>query len=173
MLNIEELEELLDSIHNKIDSEITITNRSSKQELNKILKKYGFVLPQTESYAYIDLNSSKILIVGHLNIKKKYIDGICKNLNIDSERLDYVSYDEDTNYNFGRLRYSNRYSDIIFGTTPHKGAGIGNNSSIIAMLENNQEEYPKVIRATDSNELKLTKTSLKEALTETRIFLEC
>ena len=39
------------------------------------------------------------------------------------------------------------------------------------MIENNQEEYPKVIRAMDSNELKLTKTSFREALKNTRVYL--
>ena len=173
MLGIEELSELIDSVVEKITSEITNANRSEDEsELSEVLKKYGFTQPVKESYAYIDMNTSRILIIGQNFIKSKDIVGICKSLDIDPERLDFVSYDEATNYNYEKLRYSNRYSDVIFGSVPHKGKNIGNNSSIITMLENNQEEYPRVIRAMDSNELKLTKTSLKEALRNTRVFLE-
>jgi len=172
MLEIEELAELLDSIHEKIDSEIILANRIGEDELEKILKKYNFKFSLKASYSYIDLNTSKILIVGQLNIKIKDIEGICRKLNIDSERIDYVSYDEATNYNFERLRFSNKYSDVIFGATPHKGTGIGENSSIITMLESNPQEYPNVVRAMDSNELKLTKTSLKMALTKTQVYLK-
>ena len=172
MLEIEELEKLIDSIVDKVTGEITFANRCGKEELDKVLEKYGFSTPAKESYPYIDLSTSKILIVGQMNLKNKDIIGICKSLNIDSERLEYISYDAATNYNFAKLKYSNRYSDVIFGSVPHKGRGIGNNSSIINMIESNQEEYPKLIRAVDSNSLKFTKTSLKEALQNTRIYLE-
>ena len=170
MLGIEELETILDQIHEKIDSEISLANRIGEEELLRVLKKYQVELPEKESYSYIDLNTSRILIVGQLNLRKKDVNGICKNLFIDPERLDYIDYEEATNFNYEKLEYSNRYSDVIFGATPHKGSGIGDNSSIITMLENNQERYPKVIRAMESNGLKLTKTSLKEALMKTRIY---
>ena len=39
-------------------------------------------------------------------------------------------------------------------------------------MENNPTEYPRIIRATDSNSLNINKTSLKKALMETRIFNE-
>lgn len=172
MLEIEELEKLIDSVVDKITGEITFANRCGEEELNKVLEKYGFSQPIKESYSYIDLSSSKILIVGQMNVKSKDITGVCKSLNIDPERLDYVPYEEATNYNYEKLRFSSKYSDVIFGSVPHKGKNIGNNSSIITMIENNQEEYPKLIRAMDSNELKFTKTSLKESLKNTRVYLE-
>ena len=172
MLEIEDLEKLIDSIVDKVTEEITFANRCGEKELNKVLEKYGFSTPTKESYSYIDLSTSKILVVGQMNLKAKDIIGMCKNLHIDPERLDYVSYDYATNYDFAKLKYSNRYSDVIFGSVPHKGKGIGDNSSIITMIENNQEDYPKLIKAMDSNSLKFTKTSFKEALQNTRIYLE-
>ena len=172
MLSIEELEEIINTIIDKITEEVTVANRCGENELNCVLEKYGIHNLKKESYSYIDLNSSRVLVVGQMFLKQKDIVGICKSLDIDPERLEYVSYDEATNYNYEKLRFSNRYSDIIFGSVPHKGKNIGNNSSIITMIENNQEEYPKVIRAMDSNELKLTKTSFKEALKNTRVYLQ-
>lgn len=172
MLETEELFELIEKITDKITEEITLANRSGEAELNEVLKKYGFNKPTKESYSYIDLTTSKILVIGQMNIKPRDIVGLCKSLNIDPERIDYVPYENATNYDFEKLRYSNKYSDVIFGSVPHKGRGIGDNNSIVTMLENNQEEYPKVIRAMDSNELKLTKTSFKEALTKTRLFTD-
>lgn len=172
MLGIDELSTLLDKIYNKITSEVTIANRGGEQELRKVLEKYGISYSNHTSYSYIDLASSKILIVGQVNIKDKDIKGICKTLSIDSNRLDYIDYVEATNYDFSNLKYSNKYSDIIFGATPHKGKGIANNNSIITMLESNSSEYPNVIRAVSSNELKITKTSFKDALKKTKIYCE-
>lgn len=172
MLDTEELGKIIDFVVDKITEEITFANICGKIELNKVLEKYGINQIEHDSYPYVDLSTSKILIFGQLNVKKKDVVGICKSLNIDPERMEYISYDEATNYNYEKLRYSNKYSDIIFGSVPHKGKNIGDNSSIITMIENNAEEYPKLIRAMDSNELKLTKTSLKEALKNTRVYLE-
>ena len=167
MLDYTELEKIID----KFREELTLANRIGKEELEKFLSKHNIsIFNNEESFSYCDLETAQILVVGQLNIKIKDVNGICKSLGIEPDRLVYVPYDEVTNYPFDNLRYSNRYSDVIFGATPHKGNGIGDNSSIITMLENNQERYPKVIRAMDSNGLKLTKTSLKEALMKTRIY---
>ena len=83
-----------------------------------------------------------------------------------------LAYEEATNYPFDNLRYSNKYSDIIFGAIPHKGKGIDGFSSIITYLESNASEFPNVIRATNSNELNLNKTQIKNALIKTRFYKE-
>jgi hypothetical protein len=169
MLNYAELEEIID----KFREELTLANRTSKEELENFLDKHNISLLKKENnFSYCDVRNSQILIIGQLNIKIKDINGICKSLGIEPERLVYVSYDEATNFPFDSLRYSNRYSDVIFGATPHMGCGIGNNSSIIAYLESNSTEFPNIIRACDSNGLNLNKNSLKNSLMKTRFYFE-
>lgn len=107
----------------------------------------------------------KILIIGNLSVKKNIVEGICKDLKLNPKVIEYVSYGDATNYNYRKLKNNNNYSDIIVGPIPHKGKYIENFSSIVTMLENN--EYPNTIRAIDSNELKLTKTSIRSALLKT------
>ena len=169
MLGIDELEVILDEIYNKIRREVTLANRLGIDELNEVLKKYE-VQTNNEEQLYIDLDRSKVLIVGNLSASKKDIEGICKSIGIDYDRLAFVDYEQSTNYNYEKLRYSNQYSDVIFGPMPYKAVGIGNNSSVITLLESNPKEYPKAIRAMAGDALKLTKTSIKEALMKTRIY---
>ena len=169
MLNYTELEEIID----KFREELTLANRTSKEELENFLTKHNiFLKKEEESYSYCDMKNAQILIVGQLNIKIKDINGICKNLGIEPDRLVYVPYDEATNYPFDNLRFSNRYSDVIFGATPHMGSGIDGNNSIISYLENNASEFPNILRACDSNGLNLNKTSLKNALLNTKLYKE-
>lgn len=169
MLNYTELEEIVD----KFREELTLANRICEDELNNFLTLHNIKTTREEkSYSYCDVRNSQILIVGQLNIKMKDVNGICKSLNIEPDRLVFVSYDEATNYPFDNLRYSNRYSDVIFGATPHMGSGIGDNSSIISYLESNPSEFPNIIRACDSNGLNLNKTSFKNSLLKTRFLLE-
>ena len=172
MLGVDELTELFDTIYDKLMQELTIANRTSKEELERVLDKYGLKINKEDTNPYIDLRNAKILIVGNLNFRERDIPGLCKSINMDYERLDFISYDDATNYDYENLRFSNKYSDVIFGATPHKGGGIGNSSSIITYLESNKSEFPNVIRAELSNDLGLSKTSLKNALLRTRIYAE-
>ena len=172
MLGTEELSELFDKIYDKLMKELTLANRTSKEELDKVLEKYGLLTEKEDTNPYIDLRNAKILIVGNLEFKARDIPGLCRSINFDFDRLDFVSYDDATNYNYENLRFSNKYSDVIFGGTPHMGGGIGDSSSIISFLESNSSEFPNVIRAETSNELGISKTSLKNALMRTRVYLE-
>ena len=169
MLDYTELEKIID----KFREELTLANRIGKEELEKFLSNHNIsILNEKESFSYCDLKTAQILVVGQLNIKIKDVNGICKSLGIEPDRLVYVPYDEVTNYSFDNLRFSNRFSDVIFGATPHKGNGIGDSTSIITYLENNASEFPNVIRACVSNGLNLNKTSLKNSLLKTRFYLE-
>lgn len=172
LYDIDKLNEILEKIKDKITEELTLANRGGKEEFEKVLKKYGFSDTKEDSNPYIDLRTARILILGNLNIKKKDINGLCKSLDIDPDRLDYISYDEATNYSFENLRYSTKYSDVIVGGVPHKGKDIGEYSSIITFLESNPSELPNVIRCSDSNGLDINKTQLRKSLENTRIYKE-
>ena len=77
MLNYTELEEIID----KFREELTLANRTSKEELKNFLTKHNISLKrEEESYSYCDIKNAQILIVGQLNIKIKDINGICKRI---------------------------------------------------------------------------------------------
>ena len=169
MLDFEALIEIVE----KFRENLFIANRGGEQELNFFLTKHNINISKKECiFSYIDVRNSQILVVGNLNIKHKDIVGLCKDIGIEPERLVFVSYDEATNYPFDSLRYSNKYSDVIIGATPHKGRGIGDCNSIITYLQSTPEEFPKFIIAEDSNGLNLNKTTLRNSLLNTRLYEE-
>ena len=61
-------------------------------------------------------------------------------------------------FNAEQLRYSDKYSDIIIGATPHSMKNKGDFSSVITMIENNS--------------LKITNSNFKELLKQTRYYQE-
>lgn len=73
---------------------------------------------------------------------------IAKRCGIKADRIEVISKcEKSTNLNFEKYRNNTNYSDIIIGLTPHKEKGIGRYSSAISMMENNPEEYPKLVKA--------------------------
>lgn len=172
MLGYNELKTLIDDIYDKITEEITLANRSGEEELKTVLMKYGFE-SKKEEYLFCDIRSSKILVLGNTQVSIQDLKGIAKSIGIDPDRIDFeLDYNRITNFDVENLRFNTKYSDILVGPVPHKVKGIDGNSSLITHIEENQEEFPKLIRVMDSNGLKITKTSFKEALINTRLFKE-
>ena len=102
-----------------------------------------------------------------------FIDEEPKKLNIPENNIQFVDdYSKMHSFNAEQLRYSDRYSDIIIGPTPHSIKNKGGFSSIIAMIENNPKEYPKLLKAIANNSLKITTSNFKELLQQTRYYQE-
>lgn len=172
MLDSQKLQFLINEIYSKIVEEVTLANRTSPDELNKVLDKYGFT-EKKQSYQYCNIRSSKIIVFGRTEIKQNILDAIAKDLGIHPERIDYISYDDTTNYDISNLEYSNKYSDILVGPVPHKAKNMGDYSSMIESIEANSECFPPLIRVTDeTGTLRISKTSFKTALSKTQLFKE-
>lgn len=172
MLDSQKIQFLIDEIYSKIVEEVTLANRTSPDELNKVLDKYGFT-EKKQSYQYCNIRSSKIIVFGRTEIKQNILDAIAKDLGIHPERIDYISYDDTTNYDISNLEYSNKYSDILVGPVPHKAKNMGDYSSMIESIEANSECFPPLIRVTDEKgTLRISKTSFKTALSKTQLFKE-
>ena len=170
MLDSQKLQFLIDEIYSKIVEEVTLANRTSQDELNKVLDKYGFA-EKKQSYQYCNVRSSKIIVFGRTEIKPNILNAIAKDLGIHPERIDYISYDDTTNYDISNLEYSNKYSDILVGPVPHKAKNMGDYSSMIESIEANSECFPSLIRVTDeTGTLRISKTSFKTALLKTQLF---
>ena len=164
-LGYEELQELILDIQNKISEEITLANRT--EGLEEVLMKYGFDDKEVY-YPYVETSRAKILLLGHSEVSINDIYGICKSFELDKDDIEiFDDYNKLTSFRCDVLRFSCKYSDIIIGPLPHKMAGIGNYSSLISMIEDCPQEFPKLIKVDYSGELKITKESLKRAFVKT------
>ena len=172
VLDSQKLQFLIDTIYSKIVEEVTLANRTSQDELNKVLGKYGLAEKKL-SYQYCNIRSSKIIVFGETEINQNILNAIAKNLGIHPERIDYISYNDTTNYDISNLKYSNKYSDILVGPVPHKAKNIGDYSSMIESIEANSECFPPLIRVIDkTGTLRISKTFFKIALSKTQLFKE-
>lgn len=166
MENID-LSELSEKIYQKVLKEVVEASYNNK--ISEVLEKYG--LQDEIEYSYYDINNSKILVVGDSRVNKNDLIGIAKSVGIRENRLEFeLDYTRLHNYDFGNLRNSMTYSDVLVGPLPHRVEGIDGYSSFLAMVEASPEDFPKVIRLESANELKITKESFKNGLLNTRLF---
>ncbi|GKX30957.1 hypothetical protein SH1V18_34370 [Vallitalea longa] len=119
---------------------------------------------KSDERGYESYTDGKILIFGDSMVKDKDILGCVKSLGISKERIEmHLGYTEAKKFNFKNLKYAPNYRLVMFGPVPHSGKGKSEYSSIITQVEN-EEGFPKVVRLTDGHSLKITKSSLKNAL---------
>ncbi len=166
-LNEDELllleEEVLDRLWDCLDA----ANKSGR--LGPVLNALG--MPDlADGYlrdpeALFTLPEGQILVVGALPRMEVELRGVAKRLGISPERVEFLRYEDTTNYDFRNLAYNYNYCAVLFGRAPHSARGKGEDSSIITQLENNREKYPECRRLYAGGENKATKTSVKNALT--------
>ncbi|MDD2629613.1 MAG: hypothetical protein PHV61_05515 [Limnochordia bacterium] len=122
------------------------------------------LLPPEDDSIYDTDPEGKVLIIGEAKIKEHQIYGCLKEYGIAKERVElHMGYERSKNFRFQNIRYNPNYRLILFGPVPHSGEGKAEKSSIITQIEDT-DGYPKVIRLKDANGLKITKTSLKNAI---------
>ena len=169
-LDYKELELLIEEVTQKVREEIITANRCGT--LEEILNKYNYVEEQEKWYAYP--NTSKMIVIGSIEVKEKEVLGCLKAVGIDKNRVVfYTDYDKLTNMNFSFLRNNFNYSDILVCAMPHKIGGIGDNTSFISMIEKNPKEFPTLIKITDeSGNLKYSSSAFKKALAKTNMYKE-
>lgn len=167
MNNSIDLVKLSEKIYQKVLQEVT--QASAENRIDELLIKYG--LNDEIEYSYYDINNSKILVVGDSRVSIDDLIGIAKKYGISSNKLEFeLDYTRLHNFDFGKLRNSLTYSDVLVGPLPHKVEGIDGFSSFLAMVDNNPSDFPKVIRLEASNELKITKESFKNGLLNSRLY---
>ncbi len=168
MLNHIELMDLEDSISGELLGVLSKCNRSG--ELDKLLNmlcSFGFSNPYKSSYYDTEVETyknGKIVVIGESEIKEDLLKGIAKSLGIDKNRFEFcLSYKGAKSFNYSKMRYNPNYRAIVFGPIPHKTQGTGDYASTIANVENS-DGYPRVVRLTSNNQLKITKTNFRAAL---------
>ncbi len=160
---------ILQKIIDKISKEIF--QATEDLDVDNIMMKYGVTLD--ESVMPINKNSSVILVLGALQGKKSSYQMTAKKLNISEQNIEFIDdYSKMHTFNAEQLRYSDKYSDIIIGPTPHSMKNKGDFSSVITMIESKPKEYPKLLKAIANNSLKITNSNFKDLLQQTRYYQE-
>lgn len=158
MLNSYELEEVIDSITQKI----ILANRIGT--LENLLQQWGFDSLLKNDSVYETNKDGKIVVIGQPEVKINVLEGIIKSLNLDKNRFEFcLDYNDSKTFNYKKMQYSPNYRVVMFGPVPHSSVGKRDSSSVIAEMKN-REGYPRVVVLNDGNELKITKTNFKIAL---------
>lgn len=170
VLDYKELELLIEEVTQKVREDIINANRCGI--LEEVLNRYNYAEKQEKWYSYP--NTSKMIVIGSIEVKQKEVLGCLKSVGIDKNRVEFYSdYEKLTNTNLGFLRNNFNYSDILVCAMPHKISGIGDNASLISMIESNPKEFPTLIKITDeSGNLKYSNSAFKKALMKTNMFKE-
>lgn len=165
VLDIDEIELLLNDIYEKLKIEIIGANRTGN--LSDVLKKYNL---ETQDCFYYEPHIAKVLVIGQTDVGISDLKRVLKKYHIPENKFEFVlDYNDAQNYPMDNLRFNQKYCDIFVGPMPHKTTGMGNCSSIIAKIKQNQSEYPKLTELKDSNGLKITKKSFENAIISSEI----
>lgn len=162
-------------------SEVEIVNQNLRMQLQELKDQVRWLLSSANRDDYpkdisssmnTDFNKSyKVLIYGASQLSTTDIFGIAKSMGYSKDNVEVID-EYDKKFDFRKIRFNSPYDGILIGPVPHSLPGKGNYSSIIEMLKN-EEGYPHVEEIkTYNKELKITKTSLKEALKNLRIHLD-
>lgn len=115
----------------------------------------------------------KILVFGASQVPNNKLLGIAKKLGLEKDQLVLMTdYEQNKRFNFKEIQYRSPYSGILLGPVAHKVVALGDHSSLLTMLQQEQG-YPHVeaIR-THTGELKITKTSFRDALQRLLLHLD-
>lgn len=162
--NLQDVTLLSDAIKYITDE---LTNAFKCNQLQSVLKKYHYpVIEKTvEPYFDASLPNGKILVLGSSSCSVRHLEATFKALGL-ADRLEYcLEYNALKKYEFERLRNNHHYRLIIVGPMPHSTQGTDNYSSVITRMESS-DEFPKVVRAMNNGELKITKSNMKAILTK-------
>lgn len=109
--------------------------------------------------------SKKVLIIGDIPMNVQEVFELSAQIGIDPEMLDILDDFSKIKKVAGRIKNDDRYAGIIIGAVPHKVSKLGDASSLSTLFRGSG--YPFLVEArTYQGELKITKESLKRAMTD-------
>ncbi len=161
-----ELSSIKARVFAKIAKEIDLANKNGEMQL--FLDKYGIVFE--EEAMMVNPRTMKVLVLGSLVGRLKDYQIAAKKMDVNPDSIEFIDTYENGGFDAAKLEYSMTYSDIIYGPNPHKQTGMGNTSSLLALMKRNPDRYPRVIEAVANDKLKISVTGFKNALLSTRLF---
>ena len=144
-----------------LKNQVTEAEKRKLELVAQMREEIGITSPS----AILTHEDIRILVLGTPQIPEKQMLGIATTLGLTKDQLDLqLDYDENKRLNLDSLRYNSPYAGILVGPIAHKVVGLGDHASVIQKLQH-EEGFPPIeeIR-THSGELKITKTSFREAL---------
>lgn len=171
VLQSNELDALFEELSNHI--KIDLYQANSEQRLNGYLESIHYDYLVHKYNKYYDMSRAKIVLIGDSCLSVRDIKMHVKKKGLDPNRVELIlDYDKLTNFDINKFRNNANYSNIIFGAIPHKIKGIGDYKSAISMMQQESEQFPKIIIATDGHGNKITKSSLDKALEKTQMYMD-
>ena len=158
MLDTSQLEELLDDIR------IRIIEANRRGTLEELLEKMGMSDLLEPEDKYETYSNGKIVVIGASDVKEDVLRTIAGKAGVDRNRLEFcLDYNDAQKYNYKKLYYAPQYRVVMFGAVPHSTIGTGDSGSLIAEMEHTKG-YPRVIRLTAGDRLKITKSNFKKSI---------
>jgi len=110
------------------------------------------------------MKTKKVLVVGNGLASASEYKQRCRSLGISPDNFEfYLDFEDGARLNFEKYRYRTEYGGIIVGAMPHSGRSKGKYSSVVEYLEK-KPGFPRVVKADDGGELKLTISSFSGAV---------
>ncbi|MDZ7790374.1 MAG: hypothetical protein U5L08_07775 [Xanthomonadales bacterium] len=105
---------------------------------------------------------SRIIVVGQSRAAESHLAGICKHMGIDKDQVDFrLGYNAFDSLDINSRSTTHSVAGILIGPVPHKVPG--QDDPVQALMRG--EGYPPTVRVeTNSGELKITKSSFRDAL---------
>ena len=166
-LELEELDVLETKIIEILNEEgllQTLIRLNTSERLGDFLDLLGHpeLLEKEESY-FSAPSDGKIIVLGQSSIKDADILSAFKEFGIEKSRIELHTEYDLGGFSIETLRFSPNYALIMFGPVPHSLQGRGDHTSVITTVEKEQG-YTHSMRLSANGELKITKTSLKDAI---------
>ena len=162
IVNLEE--KLEDVLTNNLLNILITLNRSER--LKDFLNLIGCSeLIKKNTNGFSSLTNRTIVILGDSQISVEDIIKTIKKCGISRERVELHLDYHLKGFNVESLKYSLNHSLILLGPMPHSIKGKDIYSSLVSRIEG-EDGFPPVQRLTANNTLKITKTSIKNAITK-------
>lgn len=113
-----------------------------------------------------EIKKGVVLVIGGIACRENEIKGIIRRSGITNPFEFVLDYKKAKMFPYEKLRNNPKYIVVMVGPMPHKTTAVGDYSSVIAKMEQD-EEFPTVIRIGNGGNLRITKTSFKQAIAAT------
>ena len=162
---IVELEERLLAVL-KEDFYTILLNLNRSEQLGNLLILLGHPeLIEKNDNGYVPLTDRSIVILGESSIDANDVMKTITKFGISKDRVELHLGYKPNGFNLDALKYSINYSLVLVGPMPHSMEGKVEYTSIISRMEK-EAGFPPVKRLIAGNELKITKTSIRNAIGE-------
>lgn len=167
MLDYLELIDVEEAVKEHFEDNITqiLANLNRSGQLDHFLELIGLKDIIVSEQEYTPRKPGKVAVIGGTELDIKVLRGVVKSLGINKDDVEfYIGYEEAAKFDFRKLQWHYDYAAVLVGPMPHSGSAKGDFGSVIAAIEN-AEGYPPVYRM-GTNELKITKSNLREKLSQ-------